>query len=167
MNLLIWFDGQIFCSGHIKYAGQPFGLVVANSQHLAHQAALKVKVEYSNVRKPLIDLREVIASGDKKCIGVQKAPEHKPQGKLATVTWVTRSIAVRTYSDTITLPLCWSHIHSRPQCCHTCYITSTSGIPREGGFNPPSEGGGFNPPLPEIPKALQNCAKLNPICENC
>jgi len=24
-----------------------------------------------------------------------------------------------------------------------------------------------NPPHPEIPKALQNCAKLNPICENC
>ena len=27
-------------------------------------------------------------------------------------------------------------------------------------------GGGFKPPS-EIPKALQNCAKLNPICENC
>ena len=29
----------------------------------------------------------------------------------------------------------------------------------EGGF------GGVQPP--EIPKAFQNCAKLNPICENC
>ena len=27
--------------------------------------------------------------------------------------------------------------------------------------------GGFKPPPPKIPKALQNCAKLNPICENC
>jgi xanthine dehydrogenase molybdopterin-binding subunit B len=60
--------------------------VVANSQHLAHKAALRVKVEYSNVRKPLIDLREVIASGDKKCIGAQIGPEPKPQGKLATFT---------------------------------------------------------------------------------
>jgi xanthine dehydrogenase molybdopterin-binding subunit B len=58
--------------------------VVANSQHLAHQAALKVKVEYSNVHKPLIDLRELIASGDKMPINVQREPEHKPQGKLAT-----------------------------------------------------------------------------------
>ena len=30
----------------------------------------------------------------------------------------------------------------------------------EGGF------GVFKPP-PEIPKALQNCVKLNLICENC
>ena len=80
----MWFDGQIFCSGHIKHAGQPFGLVVANSQLLAHQAALKVKVEYSNVQKPLTDLRKVIASGDNTRLRVEKEPEHKPQGKLAT-----------------------------------------------------------------------------------
>jgi xanthine dehydrogenase molybdopterin-binding subunit B len=77
------FYGQMFCSGDIKYAGQPYGLVVANSQHLAHQAALRVKVEYSNVRKPLIDLREVIASGDVKCISSENGPEKKPQGKHA------------------------------------------------------------------------------------
>jgi xanthine dehydrogenase molybdopterin-binding subunit B len=82
----VWFDGQIFCSGDIKYAGQPFGLVVANSHHLAHQAALKVKVEYSNVRKPVVDLREVIASGDKTRIRVEKEPEQKPQGKHAAFT---------------------------------------------------------------------------------
>jgi len=81
----VWFDGQIFCSGDIKYAGQPFGLVVANSHHLAHQAALKVKVEYSNVQKPLIDLREVIASGDKTRIRVEKEPEEKPQSKLCNI----------------------------------------------------------------------------------
>jgi xanthine dehydrogenase molybdopterin-binding subunit B len=86
MNLLIGFDGQIFCSGDIKHAGQPFGLVVANSHHLAHHVALKVKVEYSNVRKPLTDLREVIASGDMKCVSAQNGPEHKPEGKLATFT---------------------------------------------------------------------------------
>ena len=26
---------------------------------------------------------------------------------------------------------------------------------------------GVQTPPPEIPMALQNCAKLNPICENC
>ena len=36
----------------------------------------------------------------------------------------------------------------------------TSGVPG-WGF------GVFNPPAPEIPKAHQNRAKLNPICENC
>ena len=41
------------------------------------------------------------------------------------------------------------------QMCSTCWITS--GVPR----------GGVQTPPPEIPKALQNCAKLNPICETC
>ena len=35
-----------------------------------------------------------------------------------------------------------------------------SGVPRVGF-------GVFKPPPPEIPKALQNRAKLNLICENC
>ena len=35
-----------------------------------------------------------------------------------------------------------------------------SGVPRGGVV------GVFNHP-PEISKALQNCAKINPICENC
>jgi len=82
----MWFDGQIFCSSDIKHAGQPFGLVVANSHHLAHQAALKVKVEYSNVRKPLTDMREVIASDDKTRIRVESEQQHKPEGNVATVT---------------------------------------------------------------------------------
>ena len=37
----------------------------------------------------------------------------------------------------------------------TYKYTAVSGVPRGGGL------GGS--PLPEIPKALQNCAKLNPI----
>ncbi|GFG40150.1 hypothetical protein Cfor_02488, partial [Coptotermes formosanus] len=72
-------DEEIFCSGEIKYAGQPFGLVVANSQKLAHHAALKVKVEYSNVRKPVIDLREIIASGNERRVTAHREPGYKPQ----------------------------------------------------------------------------------------
>jgi len=75
-------DGQLFCSGDIKYAGQPLGLVVAETQHLAHQAALKVRVEYSNVQKPHVDMREIIASGDKTRIRVENETQHESQGKL-------------------------------------------------------------------------------------
>jgi hypothetical protein len=39
-------------------------------------------------------------------------------------------------------------------------LAATSGVPR-------GEFGVFNPPPLEIPKAFQNRAKLNPICENC
>ena len=41
--------------------------------------------------------------------------------------------------------------------CIIQYSTQISGVPS----------GGSNSPPPEIPKALQNRAKLNPICENC
>jgi hypothetical protein len=37
----------------------------------------------------------------------------------------------------------------------------SSGVPRGEGF------GVFKPPPPEIPLALQNCGKPNPVCENC
>ena len=41
-------------------------------------------------------------------------------------------------------------------------LVVTSGVPRGEGV------GVFKPHFPaEIPKALQNGAKLNPICENC
>lgn len=57
--------------------------MVAESQKLAHNAALKVKVEYSNVQKPHLDMREIIASGDKTRIRVEREPEHQLQGKNA------------------------------------------------------------------------------------
>jgi len=40
-------------------------------------------------------------------------------------------------------------------------VPNTSGVPMGGGV------WGVQTPSPEIPKALQNCAKLNPTCENC
>ena len=43
----------------------------------------------------------------------------------------------------------------------SAYSWSVSGVPSGGG------GLGVQTPPPEIAKALQNCAKLNPICENC
>jgi hypothetical protein len=69
--------------------------VVANSQKLAHHAALKVKVEYSNVRKPVIDLREIIASGNERRVTAHREPGYKPQGKLATYIIRTNSYTVQ------------------------------------------------------------------------
>ncbi|KDR17215.1 hypothetical protein L798_08320, partial [Zootermopsis nevadensis] len=77
-------DEELFCSGDIKYAGQPLGLVLAESQALAHKAALKVQVEYSNVKKPNIDMREIIASGDKTRIRTEREPENESQGLCIT-----------------------------------------------------------------------------------
>lgn len=51
---------QILCSGKIKYAGQPYGIVVANSRDIALMAADLVRVSYSNVSKPALNLQDVL-----------------------------------------------------------------------------------------------------------
>ncbi|XP_063828756.1 uncharacterized protein LOC135078111 [Ostrinia nubilalis] len=49
---------EVFCSKEIKYYNQPLGIIVAETTALAERAAKKVKVTYTNVRKPLIDIKE-------------------------------------------------------------------------------------------------------------
>ncbi|XP_021929641.1 indole-3-acetaldehyde oxidase-like [Zootermopsis nevadensis] len=66
---------EVFCSGEIKYAGQPLGLIVAETQALALESVSKVKVEYSNVVHPHLEMRDIIASGDKTRIRVEKEPD--------------------------------------------------------------------------------------------
>ncbi|KAL8614120.1 hypothetical protein ACOMHN_026337 [Nucella lapillus] len=51
---------EILCSGKIQYAGQPIGLIVAVDPTTAETAAAKVKVNYRNVKVPLLDMRTAI-----------------------------------------------------------------------------------------------------------
>ncbi|XP_054283338.1 xanthine dehydrogenase-like [Macrosteles quadrilineatus] len=55
---------QLFVDGEILYAGQAVGVIVATSQQLANYAAARVKVTYTNKRKPLLTVQEVLASGE-------------------------------------------------------------------------------------------------------
>lgn len=76
----------MFCSGEIKYAGQPLGLIVAETQELALESVSKVKVEYSNVVHPHLKMRDIIASGDKTRIRVEKEPDAvKKDGKFVKI----------------------------------------------------------------------------------
>jgi xanthine dehydrogenase molybdopterin-binding subunit B len=76
----------VFCSGEIKYAGQPLGLIVAVTQTLALKAVSKVKVQYSNVGCPHLNMRDIISSGDKTRIRVEKEPDAvKKDGKFAQI----------------------------------------------------------------------------------
>jgi len=73
---------QVFCSGKVKYAGQPLGLIVAETQASALKAVPKVKVDYSNTSRPWLNLRDIIASGDKTRIRVDiEADTVKKDGK--------------------------------------------------------------------------------------
>ncbi|CAH2233047.1 jg18398 [Pararge aegeria aegeria] len=48
---------EILCSGEVRYYNQPIGIIVADTDYLANRATLMVKVTYTNVRKPEIDIR--------------------------------------------------------------------------------------------------------------
>ncbi|XP_063894693.1 xanthine dehydrogenase/oxidase [Helicoverpa armigera] len=48
---------EVLCSGSVKYYHQPLGIVVANTQHIAIRATSLVKVTYSNVKQPVIDIK--------------------------------------------------------------------------------------------------------------
>lgn len=48
---------EVLCMRQIKYYNQPIGLVIAEDNTIAQKAALLVKVTYSNVQVPKIDIR--------------------------------------------------------------------------------------------------------------
>lgn len=63
--MIIFF--QLFVEKEIEYAGQPIGIIVAETHDIANEAVKKVEVIYSDVlkKKPIITLQDVIESGDK------------------------------------------------------------------------------------------------------
>ncbi|XP_047533997.1 xanthine dehydrogenase/oxidase-like isoform X1 [Vanessa atalanta] len=50
---------EILCDGEVFYYNQPLGIIVAESYDIANRARLLVKVKYSNVRQPKIDIRNI------------------------------------------------------------------------------------------------------------
>ncbi|XP_049801265.1 uncharacterized protein LOC126236198 isoform X3 [Schistocerca nitens] len=66
---LVTIDEEVFCSGEIKFNGQPVGIIVAESHELANRAAKIVEILYERVKKPVVTLRDALKSGDKKRVG--------------------------------------------------------------------------------------------------
>ena len=51
---------EIFSSGKIHYAGQPIGLILADTPELAHKAVKMVKVTYKNKQKICVELKDAM-----------------------------------------------------------------------------------------------------------
>ncbi|XP_038212504.1 xanthine dehydrogenase 1-like [Zerene cesonia] len=49
---------EFLCERDVKYFNQPLGIIVAETQQIADRAATLVKVTYSNVKKPVQDIKE-------------------------------------------------------------------------------------------------------------
>nr|CAD7461029.1 unnamed protein product [Timema tahoe] len=52
----------LFCSGKVLYEGQPVGIIVAVTRRLANKAANNVRIQYTNVEKPVIQLRDIVGA---------------------------------------------------------------------------------------------------------
>jgi xanthine dehydrogenase molybdopterin-binding subunit B len=67
---------QIFAKDKVQYAGQPVGLIVAESSNIANSAAKLVKINYSNVEQGIYTLKD----------GIKRAVEEGGLDKLITTT---------------------------------------------------------------------------------
>ncbi|XP_026741742.1 xanthine dehydrogenase/oxidase-like [Trichoplusia ni] len=57
-SLLYTSNEEVLCDGNVKYYHQPIGIVVAETQLVADRAARYVRVQYSNITKPVTDVKE-------------------------------------------------------------------------------------------------------------
>lgn len=65
-QMMLSFDEVLFAEKDVAYAGQPVGVIVAETYNLANEAAKLVEVKYSEAlkRKPVITFEDTIAAKD-------------------------------------------------------------------------------------------------------
>ena len=75
---------ELFCSGKVRYSGQPVGLILASSTDVAREAAAKVKITYKNHTKPVLTIQEAMKS-EARVVPVRNVQlGEKPKGKAGT-----------------------------------------------------------------------------------
>ncbi|OXU29496.1 hypothetical protein TSAR_010099 [Trichomalopsis sarcophagae] len=75
---------MLFAEKEVQYAGQPYGMIVASDRYAAYEAVKKVKLLYENGprKRPLLTVKEVLASNDKSRIReASREDASKPAGK--------------------------------------------------------------------------------------
>lgn len=55
---------QLFADKEVLFAGQPVGIIVAQTQELADQAAELVIIKLTDKKKPVLDIRQVVKDKD-------------------------------------------------------------------------------------------------------
>ncbi|KAL8593330.1 hypothetical protein ACOMHN_009983 [Nucella lapillus] len=73
---------EILSSGKVEYAGQPLGIVLAESQQLADEAAQRVVVRYRNVQTPILSIQQGIAADSFHPAKLQPKIVGNPEGAL-------------------------------------------------------------------------------------
>ncbi|XP_018363392.1 PREDICTED: xanthine dehydrogenase/oxidase-like [Trachymyrmex cornetzi] len=74
-------DELLFADNDVVYAGQPVGVIVAETHNGANEAAKLVKITYSECRKPVISIEDAIATQDETRIRQNASIPAKNKGK--------------------------------------------------------------------------------------
>ncbi|XP_063993360.1 uncharacterized protein LOC135171019 [Diachasmimorpha longicaudata] len=76
-------DEKLFAENIVEFAGQPIGLICAETHAIAEEASTKVKVTYSDIakKKPIITNQDAIDSGDR---GRMKEEDNTPPERQGT-----------------------------------------------------------------------------------
>ncbi|CAH2090182.1 unnamed protein product [Euphydryas editha] len=116
-NAVLNAEEEILCSKEIKFNGQAVGIIVANREKVATNAAKLVKVNYELISKktPLLTVQDVLASTEKERISTDKIVEPTDTGDDVK----------KIISDEIIFETQY-HYHIEPQ---TCVVK-----PSEDGF---------------------------------
>ncbi|XP_035716520.1 indole-3-acetaldehyde oxidase [Folsomia candida] len=59
-------EALIFVKDKVRHAGQAVGLILAESRAIALEAAKKVRIVYSDVKKPVLDMKDSLKLAEKK-----------------------------------------------------------------------------------------------------
>ncbi|KAG1683136.1 Xanthine dehydrogenase [Nymphon striatum] len=51
---------ELLASTRVKYNGQPIAIILADTEYIAEKAAKLVKVKYSDIKEPILDIRQAI-----------------------------------------------------------------------------------------------------------
>ncbi|KAI5744765.1 hypothetical protein M8J76_005006 [Diaphorina citri] len=61
----IFEDEKLFAENEVEFAGQIIGAIIADNFKSAYEAAKMVKVVYSDVKTPKLDIKQIVQDGDK------------------------------------------------------------------------------------------------------
>ncbi|XP_064073184.1 uncharacterized protein LOC113399628 [Vanessa tameamea] len=77
INAILNSEEEILCSKDVKFNGQPVGIIVANREKIATNAAKLVKIKYESIstKKPLLTVHDVLMSTEKERISLDKMVE--------------------------------------------------------------------------------------------
>ncbi|XP_067671007.1 uncharacterized protein [Haliotis asinina] len=97
LSMIPFAPEELFCSGKVLFAGQPVGLILAETQAAADEAVKKVDITYTDVRTPILTLDDAI---EKESFFANPLVEHRLGDPETAMKKCSKTLSGRTRSGT-------------------------------------------------------------------